>query len=260
MSLTKSETNSRPYSWQRFWFAFLLIGRVVLRFILGKTCWHKIPEYLFQTGPEVLVPVIMVNLLGGTIFTIQTARQLERLGALNSLGGAFAIAFCRELAPILTASAIAGQIGSAYAAEIGSMKISEQIDALYSLRTEPIDYLILPRTIACCLMMPIVNMFSLLFGIFGGLFAATQLYKISPLVFLESVRTVLNSHDLIDLCLKGLSFGIAIATIGCGWGLTTNGGVKQVGESATAAVVIAGVAIFAIDLFISLLLGDARIR
>jgi phospholipid/cholesterol/gamma-HCH transport system permease protein len=203
-----------------------------------------------------MIPVLLVNILAGAIFTIQTARQLELMGAINSVGGVFAIAFCRELAPILTACVVAGQVGSAFAAEIGSMKVSEQIDALYTLRTDPIDYLILPRVLACCSMVPILIVLGLVFGILGGIFAAAQLYQLQPPMFLDSARSLLRTRDLVGLVLKGVIFGSAIGIIGCGWGMTTYGGVKQVGESATAAVVVSGITIFALDLVISLLFGD----
>ncbi len=204
-----------------------------------------------------MLPVLLVNLLAGMIFTIQTARQLDKYGALNSVGGAFAIAFCRELAPILTSSVIAGQVGSAFAAEIGAMKISEQIDALYTLRTDPIDYLILPRVLACSGMMPILIILGLVCGILGGTFAAFEFYKILPAQFLESVRTFLEPPDLMTVWLKGLVFGGAIGTVGCGWGMTTKGGVKQVGESATAAVVVSGILILVADLILSVLFGES---
>jgi phospholipid/cholesterol/gamma-HCH transport system permease protein len=203
-----------------------------------------------------MIPVLLANVLAGAIFTIQSARQLESMGAINSVGGVFAIAFCRELAPILTACVVAGQVGSAFAAEIGSMKVSEQIDALYTLRTDPIDYLILPRVLACCSMVPILIVLGLVFGILGGIFAAAQLYQLQPPMFLDSVRSLLKTSDLVSLGFKGVIFGAAISLIGCGWGMTTYGGVKQVGESATAAVVISGITIFALDLAISLLFGD----
>lgn len=251
----RSGANSHPYGLKRFGFTCLLVGQIWLHFLQGKTCWSKISEHLFKTGPGSMIPVLLVNTLAGMIFTIQTARQLELYGATNAIGGAFALAFCRELAPILTASVIAGQVGSAFAAEIGAMKVSEQIDALYTLRTDPIDYLILPRFIACCIMAPISIVMGLVCGILGGMFVAAHFYHVQPQAFLDSVRLFLRARDLFDLGLKGLLFGGAIATISCGWGMTTSGGVRQVGESATAAVVIAGVAIFAIDLAISLLLG-----
>jgi phospholipid/cholesterol/gamma-HCH transport system permease protein len=252
----KSGANAHPYDHTRFSFTILLIGQLWLHLLQGRTCWRRISEHLFKTGPASMIPVLLVNVMAGMIFTIQTARQLESLGAINSVGGAFAIAFCRELAPILTASVVAGQVGSAFAAEIGAMKVTEQIDALYTLRTDPIDYLLLPRVIACCVMVPTLIVLGLVFGIAGGIFAAAQFYQVPPLVFLDSVQSFLKTTDLINLGFKGMLFGGAIGTIGCGWGMTTYGGVKQVGESATAAVVISGVAIFAIDLAISLLLGD----
>jgi phospholipid/cholesterol/gamma-HCH transport system permease protein len=252
----RSGANSRPYEHKRFGFTLLLIGQVWLHLIQGKTCLGKIPEHLFKTGPASMIPVLLVNILAGMIFTIQTARQLETMGAINSVGGVFAIAFCRELAPILTACVVSGQVGSSFAAEIGAMKVSEQIDALYTLRTDPIDYLILPRVLACCAMVPILIILGLVCGILGGIFAAAQLYQLPPLVFLDSIRSSLKPTDLISLGGKGILFGVAIGAIGCGWGMTTYGGVKQVGESATAAVVVSGIAIFVLDLAISLLFGD----
>jgi phospholipid/cholesterol/gamma-HCH transport system permease protein len=252
----RSGANSHPYEYKRFGFTVLLIGQIWLHLIQGKTCWHKISEHLFKTGPASMIPVLLTNFMAGMIFTIQTARQLEPMGAMASVGGVFAIAFCRELAPILTACVVAGQVGSAFAAEIGSMKVSEQIDALYTLRTDPIDYLILPRVLACGSMVPILIVLGLVCGIAGGIFAAAQLYQLPPLVFLDSTRNFLKTTDLISLGFKGVLFGVAIGTIGCGWGMTTYGGVKQVGESATAAVIISGMTIFAIDLAISLLFGD----
>ena len=252
----KSGANSLPYGTRRFSFTFLLIGQIWLHLLQGKTCWRKISEHLFKTGPAAMIPVLLVNVLAGMIFTIQTARQLESLGAINSVGGVFAIAFCRELAPILTASVIAGQVGSAFAAEIGAMKVTEQIDALYTLRTDPIDYLILPRVLACCATVPILIILGLVCGILGGIFVAAQFYQLPPLVFLESVRGFLKPIDIVNLGFKGVLFGSAIGAIGCGWGMTTYGGVKQVGESATAAVVVSGIAIFVLDLAVSLLFGD----
>jgi phospholipid/cholesterol/gamma-HCH transport system permease protein len=256
MAPKRSGATSYSYTYSRFSFTLLLIGQVWLHLIQGKTCWRKISEHLFKTGPSSMIPVLLVNVLAGAIFTIQTARQLELMGAINSVGGVFAIAFCRELAPILTACVVAGQVGSAFAAEIGSMKVSEQIDALYTLRTDPIDYLILPRVLACCSMVPMLIVLGLVCGILGGIFVAAQLYQVPPQIFLDSARNLLRTGDLVSLAFKGTIFGAAIGLIGCGWGMTTYGGVRQVGESATAAVVVSGITIFAIDLAISLLLGD----
>jgi phospholipid/cholesterol/gamma-HCH transport system permease protein len=252
----RSGNNSHPYEYKRFGFTLLLVGQVWLHLIQCKTCWRKISEHLFKTGPAAMIPVLLANFMAGIIFTIQTARQLEPMGIINSVGGVFAIAFCQELAPILTACVVAGQVSSAFAAEIGAMKVSEQIDALYTLRTDPIDYLVLPRVLACSAMVPILIVLGSVCGILGGVVAAAQFYELPPAIFLDSARSSLKTADIINLAIKGVLFGVAIGTVGCGWGMTTYGGVKQVGESATAAVIVSGMAIFAIDLGMTLLFGD----
>ncbi|MBE9052328.1 MlaE family lipid ABC transporter permease subunit [Nostocales cyanobacterium LEGE 11386] len=236
--------------------AVLLFGQVLLHLLQGKTYYRKILEHMVTAGPASISPVLLVSGFAGMIFTIQTARELVRFGAVGSVGGAFALAFCRELAPLLTASIIAGQVGSAFAAEIGAMRVTEQIDALYMLRTNPIDYLVLPRVIACFLMMPILMVFALVMGIAGGVFAASQFFQIVPEAFLESVRTFLEPSDLLMVLLKGFIFGTIVAVNGCSWGLTTKGGAKEVGESATTAVVTTWVSIFIMDFFLSLMLLD----
>ncbi|MDP5337681.1 MAG: MlaE family lipid ABC transporter permease subunit [Nodularia sp. (in: cyanobacteria)] len=236
--------------------ALLLFGQVLLHLLQGKTYYRKILQHMVTAGPSSVFPVILVSGFAGMIFTIQTARELARFGALDAVGGAFALAFCRELAPILTASIIAGQVGSAFAAEIGAMRVTEQIDALYMLRTNPIDYLVLPRVIACILMMPIMMVFALVTGITGGVFAAAQFYNIDSEAFLESVRTFLEPSDLLMVLVKGLIFGAIVSINGCSWGLTTKGGAKEVGESATTAVVTTWVLIFMTDFFLSVLMFD----
>ncbi|MDM9383403.1 MlaE family lipid ABC transporter permease subunit [Chlorogloeopsis sp. ULAP01] len=240
----------------RFCITILLVGQVWLHLLQGKTCHRQILEHAIAVGPASILPVLLVNGFAGMIFTIQTARELVRFDAVSTVGGAFALAFCRELAPILTASIIAGQVGSAFAAEIGEMRVTEQIDALHMLKTDPIDYLILPRVIACSLMLPILTIIGLVVGIAGGVFAAQQFYQILPEVFLESVRNFLVIPDVFIVLFKGLIFGLMIAVVGCSWGITTIGGAKQVGESATAAVVTTWVLIFIVDFFLSLLLYE----
>lgn len=249
----------KPSGIVRFIATILLFGQVWLRFIQGRTCYRKVIEHMVTVGPGSLSPVLLVNGFAGMIFTIQTARELVRFGAVETVGGAFALAFCRQLAPILTASIIAGQVGSAFAAEIGAMRVTEQIDALYMLKTDPINYLVVPRVIACCLMVPIATIFSLVVGVIGGIFIAGQFYQIAPETFLESIRTYLLPSDLLVIVLKSFIFGGMVAVNSCSWGLTTRGGVKQVGESATAAVVSSWVSIFIADFFISLLLLDNQI-
>jgi len=236
-----------------------LLGQVFLRLLQGKTYYRKILEHMVTVGPGAIAPVLLISGFAGMIFTIQTARELGKYGAIEAVGGAFALAFCRELAPILTASVIAGQVGSAFAAELGAMQVTEQIDALHLLKTDPIDYLVLPRVVACCLIMPLMMIFALVMGIAGGVFVALHLYQVTPETFLDSIKNFLEPSDLEIILLKGLTFGTLVAVNGCSWGLTTRGGAREVGESATTAVVTTWIAIFVMDFVLSLtFLGSPR--
>ncbi|MEG4350341.1 MlaE family lipid ABC transporter permease subunit [Microcoleus sp. LAD1_D5] len=239
---------------QRFFVTLFLGGQVLLRIIQGRIDRRKIMEHLVTVGLDSFRSVLLIAFFGGMIFTFQSARELVHFGAVGAVGGAFAVAFCGELAPLLTAGVVAGQVGSAFAAEIGEMQVTEQIDALYMLRTNPVDYLVVPRVIACCIMLPILTIFAVAVGILGGLFVAVNFYELEPSVFLESVRTSLGPWDLVTVAIKSFIFGSIIALVGCGWGLTTAGGGKGVGQAATAAVVTSWVFIFVADLFLSLLM------
>jgi phospholipid/cholesterol/gamma-HCH transport system permease protein len=134
------------------------------------------------------------------------------------------------------------------------MQVTEQIDALYMLKTDPIDYLVIPRVIACTLMLPLLTAISLLTGLAGGIFVADALYRISPVVFLNSAQNFLQIWDLIAAMVKAVIFGVLIAIIGCSWGLSTTGGAKGVGKSTTTAVVTSLLAIFITNFFLSWLM------
>ncbi|NJL02857.1 MAG: MlaE family lipid ABC transporter permease subunit [Spirulinaceae cyanobacterium SM2_1_0] len=227
--------------------AVMLTGQLCWRLFAGKLYRRCILDQMAVVGIDSLLPALIIAVCASTIFTVQTARELAQMGAINALGGAFALAFCRELAPVLTASVVAGQVGSAFAAELGAMRVTEQIDALLMLKTNPIDYLVLPRTIACCLMLPILNLCALAVGLVSGTLAAMQFYQVEPASFLNSIQEFLSLWDLFRLIGKGILFGAAIAIIGCNWGMTARGGAREVGQSATAAVVAAWIAIFILD-------------
>lgn len=239
---------------QRFFLALLLAGQVVWRIVNGNINRRQLMDNLIFVGPLSLSPVLLSAVFGAMIFTIQMARELHQFGVETEVGSAFAVAFCRELIPVSTAGILAGQVGSAFAAEIGSMKISEQIDALKILRTDPVDYLVIPKVIACCIMLPVLTIISFIVGIGGAVFVADNFYGVSPFIFLDSVRVVLGISDLITLLIKSLIFGAIIAVIGCNWGLTTSGGVKEVGRAATAAVVTSWLSISVVNFFLSLAL------
>jgi phospholipid/cholesterol/gamma-HCH transport system permease protein len=131
------------------------------------------------------------------------------------------------------------------------MGISEQLDALRMMRVDPIDYLVVPRLLACGIMVPILTLFSLFVGLLGGVAIATLLYNQDAGLFLDSVQLALSPVDLVNLLLKGLVFGGLIALVGCAWGLTAEGGAQGVGQAATTAVVSSWIAIFIVNLVLS---------
>lgn len=228
-------------------------GQVLLRVLRGRVNRRHTIDHMVGAGPGALSPVLLTNLFAGMIFTIQTARELERFGAIHALGGAFALAFCRELAPILTAAILAGQVGTAFAAEIGCMKVTDQIDALKVLRTDPVDYLIVPRVVACCIMLPVLTILGLVVGIIAGATVAQGFYQVPFNQFLDSVRALLVLNDLLAVLVKSVMFGAIVALAGCTWGLTTTCS-RSVGRSATSAVVTTWVSLFVVDFFLSLIL------
>jgi phospholipid/cholesterol/gamma-HCH transport system permease protein len=231
--------------------AILLAGQVMHRLVRCHFGRHQIMEHLMSAGPRALGPVVLTNICAGIIFAIQSAREMERFGSLSALGGVFAAAYCRELAPLLTAGVLACQVGSAFAAEIASMKLSQQIDALKMLRTDPINYLVVPRVIACAIMLPILTTLALFCGVAGGAIITTQVYSLSMDIFLDGVRNFLSVSDVLFVMLKALLFGGVIAIASCSRGLTAAPHGRGVGESATAAVVTAWMGIFAMDLFMT---------
>jgi phospholipid/cholesterol/gamma-HCH transport system permease protein len=253
--LSETVQGSSLKTWSiRLLAATLLGGQVIVHLFRGNIHRRNTLEQMRVVGPESLLICLLTAAFVGMVFTIQVAREFINFGASSTVGGVLALALARELAPVLTAVTLAGRVGSAFAAEIGTMQVTEQIDALYMLKTDPIDYLIIPRVIACCVMLPLLTLLGFLTGLGGGILIAEGLYGLSQTIFLDSARNLLDVWDLISAMIKGGVFGWLIAIIGCSWGLTTTGGAKGVGQSTTTAVVTALLAIFISNFFLSWLM------
>lgn len=253
MSQTISKSSLGVWS-QRLLAAIFLGGQVIVHLIKGKIHRRNILEQLAAVGPDSLLITLLTAVFVGAVFTIQVAREFINFGAGNLVGGVLAVALTRELTPVLTAVILAGRVGSAFAAEIGTMRVTEQIDALLMLKTDPIDYLVIPRILACLLMLPILTLLSLVTGMTGGLIVAINIYNLSDTVFLDSARNFLEMWDIFSAMIKAACFGVLIAIIGCSWGLTTTGGAKGVGQSTTTAVVTSLLIIFISNFFLSWLM------
>jgi len=253
LNQTTSKSSLGEWS-QRLLAAIFLGGQVLVHLLRGKIHRRNTIEQMATVGPDSLFIALLTAIFVGAVFTIQVAREFINFGAGNIIGGVLSVALTRELSPVLTAVVLAGRVGSAFAAEIGTMRVTEQIDAMLMLRTDPIDYLVIPRVLACLLMLPILTLLSLVTGMFGGFLVATNIYNLSDTVFLDSARDFLRAWDIVSATIKACCFGILIAVIGCSWGLTTTGGAKGVGQSTTTAVVTALLIIFVSNFFLSWLM------
>jgi len=249
---------------QRLLAAILLGGQVLVHLLKGKIHRRNTVEQMAAVGPESLLIVLVTAAFVGMVFTIQVTREFINFGAVTAVGGVLSLALSRELAPVIAAVVLAGRVGSAFTAEIGTMRVTEQIDALYILKTDPIDYLVIPRIIACCVMLPILALIFLFIGLAGGYLVASNLYNISQNTFFDSVQNFISVWDICSTAIKAFCFGCLIAVIGCSWGLTTTGGAKGVGESTTAAVVTALLTIFISNFILTWLMfqgsGNAVLR
>ena len=241
--------------WLRRLGASLLVGgQAVSAIARGRIGFNDLMQELMEAGPGSFLIVLITALAAGTVFNIQVAAELSKQGASATVGGLLALGLSREIAPLLTATLLTGKVATAYAAQIGTMKVTEQIDAITMLRTDPVEYLVVPRVIAMVIMAPVQCLLFFWVGIWSGQVSSTLLYNIPPAVFWNSVRTWMEPEDLPSMLLKALVFGLQIAVIACGWGLTTRGGPKEVGTSTTGAVVMILVTVALMDALLTSLL------
>ncbi|KAF2304554.1 hypothetical protein P3X46_019915 [Hevea brasiliensis] len=229
----------------------VLAGQVVVRTLKGKIHWRNTLQQLERVGPRSVGVCLLTSAFVGMAFTIQFVREFTRLGLQRSVGGVLALAFSRELSPVVTSIVVAGRIGSAFAAELGTMQVSEQTDTLRVLGTNPVDYLVTPRVIASCFALPFLTLMCFTVGMASSALLADGVFGISINIILDSARRILRSWDLISAMIKSQVFGAIISIVSCAWGVTTSGGAKGVGESTTSAVVISLVGIFIADFALS---------
>jgi len=205
-------------------------------------------------GVSSLSVVFITSLFTGMVLALETYTGLKKFNAETVIGSIVAVSMFRELGPVLTALVVTGRAGSAMAAELGTMKVTEQVDALYTMAVEPVHYLVVPRIITGLTMLPVLTVISDLLGIVGGYFVSIFLLRINSHVY---IRQMINHTDLNDLytgLVKALVFGFLIALICCYKGLSTRGGAEGVGRSTTQAVVISSVAILVADYFLTALM------
>ena len=195
--------------------------------------------------------ILLTGFFTGGVLVLQTYPTLQFYGAQGESGRSVAISLIRELGPVLSALMVSGRIGSAISAELGSMVVSQQIDAMRALGTDPIKKLVAPRVIALIFMLPLLTVASDVFGIIGGGTVAAYIYEQDQNVFINSVREGITANDIIGGIIKPLFFGIVIGSISCHKGLSTTGGTVGVGLSTINAVVLSSIWVIIFDFFLA---------
>lgn len=211
-------------------------------------------QQVLRAGNASLPLVALIAALVGLILALQSAYQLRRLGALDLVADLVAVSVTRELGPLMTAILVAGRVGSAIAAELGTMKVSEEIDALTVIGIDPVSFLVVPRLAGLLIAVPCLTLFADAVAILSGCAVGVLVLEQGAIGYLMDSVAILELQDLWGGVLKALAFGGIIGLVGCQQGLDTDGGAEEVGRSTTAAVVRSIVLIIGADLFVTALL------
>ncbi|MBI2104305.1 MAG: ABC transporter permease [Candidatus Omnitrophica bacterium] len=203
---------------------------------------------LWKVGVKSWFIVALSSLFIGMVLAFQSAYQMQKLAAEIYIAGLVALSLVREIGPVITALIVAGRVGSAIAAELGTMKVTEQIDALVTLAADPVRYLVVPRFIAMVVAVPLLTLWSDVVGILGGFLVGTLKLGIQPSLYWKMTTLPLMLKDLSSGLLKAFVFGIIICVVSCFEGFRTEGGAEGVGRSTTVAVVVSFILIIAADM------------
>ena len=206
-----------------------------------------LPSLVARAGADAIPIVLVLNFLAGFVMAYQSTRPLELYGANVFVADIVGISVTRELAPLMTAIIIAGRSGAGYAAELGTMRVSEEIDALRTMGIDPIAFLVLPRVATLAIVAPLLTLLGETVGVLGGVGVAVLSLDLTPEAYLQELRTAVVVSDVWTGLVKSAAFGVAIAAIGCRQGLITRGAAAGVGQSTTRTVVQALFAIVVLD-------------
>lgn len=230
----------------------LFFARFLRQFNLFSFYFKQFMKQCEQVGFNSVPIVVLTAFFTGGVLALQSFHGFDNATiAASQLGPVVALSMIRELGPVLASLMVAGRVGAAMAAEIGTMKVTEQIDALITLSTNPVKYLVVPRVIACLVMMPLLVTIANVVGILGGYMVATQILHLNASTYLENSFNPVGGDDLVLSLTKAAVFGVIIGVMSCYHGFNTNGGAEGVGRATTVAVVYSSVAILVADYFIT---------
>ena len=225
---------------------------IALFFIVtGRFSKKEFIEQASKFGFDTLPVVCVVSFFIGLALTLQISKQLMGVGNTSVLGTSVAVSIVREIGPVIAGVMIAARVGGAMAAEIATMSVTEQIDALKMMNLNPIGFLFAPRLLASMVMTPLLTVFAIYVGSVGGMLIAIIYVQLDPYMFFDSFRAVVGNRDIIIALVKALVNGALVATYSCTFGLETTGGAAGVGHTTTKSVVWAMLGIFLFNFFIT---------
>lgn len=231
---------------------FLL--QVVFTFVTTKLKLHKLFEQMKAIGVDSLSIVLLTGISTGGVLALQTYSGFKRFGGEEFLGPVVALSMIRELGPVLTGLMVAGRVGSSIAAELGTMQITEQIDALKTLCINVFQFLMVPRVLGAAIILPFLTLFSMMCGIGGGYCVYVYVLHLNGEQYISGIRTFVEMSDITGGLIKAAVFGLILSWIGCYKGFHTRGGAKGVGSATTESVVTSSIMILIANYFLTALL------
>ena len=232
----------------------LLAGRAVANMFSGPRYWADIFSQMDSIGVGSIPIVILTGFFTGCVLALQSETALEQFGAVSRTGSLVSLSMVKELGPVLTALMVSGRNASGMASELGSMKVTEQIDAMRALGTDPTRKLVTPRLVATVFMLFFLTIISDAVGIAGGAIVSISLLGLNPTAYIHSSYTTLAYGNVVEGLTKALFSGFIIASVGCFYGMRTEGGTQGVGQATTQAVVVSSVFIIVVDFILSRLM------
>jgi phospholipid/cholesterol/gamma-HCH transport system permease protein len=225
-------------------------------FLSKKLKLKKVFSQINSIGVESIPIVILTGTFAGMVFAIQSYVGFERVGGEQFIGAIVALGMIRELGPVLTGLMVTGRAGSAIAAELGTMRITEQIDALRTLRINTFQYLVVPRILAGVLVLPLLSLFAMICGIVGGYVICIYMLQLSPEDYINNITTYVELYDITGGLIKSSVFGLILSWVGCYKGFYTTGGARGVGSATTQSVVLSSVLILILNKVLTSLLEN----
>ncbi len=237
----------------------ILFGQTLQFTLLARWKRKNMVEQMMNIGVGSLPVIIITAAFLGMVLALQSYYQLHRLGVEAGIGALVGVSMAREVGPVMTGILLTARVGASMAAELGTMKVTEQIDALQALATNPIQYLVVPRFLACLILVPLLTVYTIFIGIAGGYLIGVKMMGINSAFYLSHTISLLGAMNILTGLIKAVFFGIIIATVSCYKGLTARGGAEGVGRATTGAVVTSCILILIGDFFLTLIFKIANL-